>query len=208
IFDLNRGIVVNANDISAAENAMVSFFSRLQYAYKNRYLFSASIRRDGSSKFGTENRWGWFPALSAAWKMDEESVFDQWSWLSTAKLRLSWGQAGNDRIGNSQFLSNMAALNYPLGESQSLNNGFVVGNISNSMLGWEKSDSYNLGLDVGFIQDRLFLTVDAYYKKTSNLLLQAPVSLITGFSDMYDNVGNVENRGLEFTFNSSNLVGE
>ena len=208
VFDLNRGIVVNANDISAAENAMVSFFSRLQYAYKNRYLFSASIRRDGSSKFGTENRWGWFPALSAAWKMDEESVFDQWSWLSTAKLRLSWGQAGNDRIGNSQFLSNMAALNYPLGESQSLNNGFVVGNISNSMLGWEKSDSYNLGLDVGFIQDRLFLTVDAYYKKTSNLLLQAPVSLITGFSDMYDNVGNVENRGLEFTFNSSNLVGE
>jgi len=207
VFDLNRGNVMTTNGIGAAENAMVSFFSRVQYNYKNRYLFSASLRRDGSSKFGPANRWGWFPALSAAWKMNEESFFRQLSWMSTAKLRLSWGQAGNDRIGNSQFLSNMAALNYPFGDAQSLNNGFVVGNISNSMLGWEKSDSYNIGLDLGVFSDRLYLTADLYYKKTSNLLLGAPVSLITGFSNMLDNVGNVDNKGIELTLNSSNLVG-
>jgi TonB-linked SusC/RagA family outer membrane protein len=208
IFDKDRGGSVISNGISAAENAMISFFSRVQYNYKNRYLFSASLRRDGSSKFGPENRWGWFPALSGAWKLNEESFFNEITWLSTAKLRLSWGQAGNDRIGNSQFLSNMAVLNYPFGDSQSLNNGFVIGNISNSMLGWEKSDSYNLGLDIGFLNDRLFLTTDMYYKKTSNLLLRAPVSLTTGFSNMLDNVGNVDNKGIEIAINSANLIGE
>lgn len=207
VFDLNRGTVMTTNGIGAAENAMVSFFSRVQYNYKNRYLFSASLRRDGSSKFGPANRWGWFPALSAAWKINEESFFNQLSWMSTAKLRLSWGQAGNDRIGNSQFLSNMTALNYPFGDAQSLNNGFVVGNISNSTLGWEKSDSYNIGFDLGIFSDRLYLTADLYYKKTSNLLLGAPVSLITGFSNMLDNVGNVDNKGIELMVNSANLVG-
>src|SRR5690606_33542801 len=170
VFDRDRGNNVLSNGLGASENAMVSFFGRVQYGYADRYLFSASLRRDGSSKFGANNRWGWFPALSAAWRIDQESFVQDVSWLSTARLRLSWGQAGNDRIGNANFLSRMQPLNYPLGAGQTMHSGFVVGNISNSKLGWEKSDSYNLGMDFGIWQDRITFNADVYYKRTTDLL--------------------------------------
>lgn len=207
VFDRDRGNNVLSNGLGASENAMVSFFGRVQYGYADKYLFSASLRRDGSSKFGVNNRWGWFPALSAAWRIDQEKFVQDVSWMSTARVRLSWGQAGNDRIGNSNFLSRMQSLNYPLGTGQTMHSGFVVGNISNSRLGWEKSDSYNLGLDFGIWQDRLTFNADLYYKRTTDLLLQAPVSLVTGFLDIMDNVGNVDNRGIELSVNSANIRG-
>lgn len=207
VFDRDRGNNVLSNGLGASENAMVSFFGRVQYGYADKYLFSASLRRDGSSKFGANNRWGWFPALSAAWRIDQESFVQDVSWLSTARLRLSWGQAGNDRIGNANFLSRMQPLNYPLGTGQTMHSGFVVGNISNSRLGWEKSDSYNLGMDFGIWQDRITFNADVYYKRTTDLLLQAPVSLVTGFLDIMDNVGNVDNRGVEFSITSANMRG-
>lgn len=208
VFDRTRATTVNYNTIGAAKNALISYFSRLQYSLKDRYLFAASVRYDGSSKFGPQNRWGWFPSASVAWKADEEPFLENVEWLGTAKLRLSWGQAGNDRIGNSQFLSNMAALNYPLGDSQSINSGFVVSNISNSLLRWEKTNSYNAGVDFGILRDRISMSADVYYKKTTDLLLSAPVSLITGFSTMLDNIGNVENRGFELQLNSVNTTGK
>ena len=207
VFNRDRGNNVLSNGLGAASNAMVSFFGRVQYDYANKYLFSASLRRDGSSKFGDNNRWGWFPALSVAWRIDQEAFMEDILWLSTARIRASWGQAGNDRIGNSEFLSRMTALNYPLGIGQSMQSGFVIDNISNSMLGWEKSNSYNLGIDIGLWQNRLNLNADIYYKKTSDLLLQAPVSLITGFGDIMDNVGNVDNHGVEVSISSKNIVG-
>ncbi|SDL42051.1 TonB-linked outer membrane protein, SusC/RagA family [Pedobacter sp. ok626] len=207
VFDLKRGTTINQNTISAASNALISYFGRVQYSYDNRYLFSASLRRDGSSKFGPNNRWGTFPALSAGWVISAEDFAKSFEWLSTAKVRASWGQTGNDRIGSSNFLSNMGALNYPLGETnQTVNNGFVVGNIANSNLRWEKTDSYNIGLDLAFIQNRVALSVDAYFKKTSDLLLQAPVSLTTGFSSMLDNIGNVDNKGVDIQVNTINFV--
>lgn len=127
-------------------------------------------------------------------------------WLGSAKLRLSWGKAGNDRIGSAQFLSNMKALNYPLGDSQTMANGYVIGNIANSMLGWETTTSYNVGIDFGVLNNRIYFQADYYKKKTKNLLLNVPVSLITGFSSMMDNVGTVDNWGLEFELNTANLV--
>lgn len=207
VFDIRRGTTINQNTISAASNALISYFGRVQYAYNNRYLFSASLRRDGSSKFGPNNRWGTFPALSAGWVLSEEDFAKSFEWLSMAKVRVSWGQTGNDRIPNTSFLSSMGALNYPLGETnQTVNNGFVVGNIANSKLRWEKTDSYNLGLDLAFVQNRISLSVDAYFKKTSDLLLQAPVSLTTGFGTMWDNVGNLDNKGVDVQVNTLNFV--
>ncbi|WP_345954326.1 TonB-dependent receptor [Mucilaginibacter sp. PAMB04168] len=206
IFDITRGTTVNANTIYGASNALISYFGRVQYSFKNRYLFAGSLRTDGSSKFGPNNRWGVFPSLSAGWVISEESFLKNVNWMGTTKLRFSWGQAGNDRIGNSAFLSSMAALNYPLGDAQAVSSGFVVGNISNSRLRWEKTDSYNLGLDVGLLKDRISLSLDAYYKKTVDLLLNAPVSLSTGFSSMYDNIGSVENRGFEVELNTVNVI--
>lgn len=208
VFDLKRGTTINQNTISASSNALISYFGRLQYAFKNRYLFSASLRRDGSSKFGPNSRWGTFPALSAGWKINEEDFVKNLGWLSTAKLRASWGQTGNDRIPTTSFLSNMGALNYPLGDfaNPSINNGFVVSTIANSNLRWEKTDSYNLGLDIGFIKNRISLSIDGYFKKTTDLLLMAPVSLTTGFGTMYDNVGSVDNKGLDLQLNTANIV--
>jgi len=207
VFNKDRATTVNFNTIGGSENALLSYFSRIQYNYKSKYLFSASVRSDGSSKFGENNRWGVFPALSAGWRIDQEDFLQGLDWLSTTKLSASWGQTGNDRIGNSTFVSNMAALNYVLGDNQAVNNGYVVGNISNSLLRWEKTDSYNLGLDLGFLRDRFTLSAAYYYKKTSDLLLSAPVSLTTGFSNMMDNVGNVENKGFELEVRSFNTVG-
>lgn len=205
VFDKDKGSVTNNNEIDYNENALLSYFGRIQYALMNRYLMTVSLRRDGSSKFGSENRWGFFPSVSAAWKINEEPFMRDLDWIGTTKLRLSWGQAGNDRIGSAQFLSNMSALNYPIGNSQSLANGYVIGNIANALLGWETTTSYNLGVDFGLWNNRIYLSADYYKKETKDLLLKAPVSLITGFGNMMDNVGNVSNWGLEFELNTANV---
>ena len=196
VFDKNKGSTVKSNEIDYTENALLSYFGRVQYALMDRYLFSTSLRRDGSSKFGSKNRWGFFPSVSAAWKLNEESFMKDIEWLGSAKLRLSWGQAGNDRIGEAQFLSNMIALNYAIGNSQNLASGYVPGNLANPLLGWETTTSYNVGID----------SADYYKKVTKDLLLKSPVSLITGFSNMMSNVGNVDNWGVEFEVNTANIV--
>jgi TonB-linked SusC/RagA family outer membrane protein len=206
VFSKDTGATTNNNEISYSNNAIISYFGRVQYALLNRYLTTVSLRRDGSSKFGHKNRWGFFPSISGAWKINEESFLRDSEWIGTSKLRLSWGQAGNDRIGTAQFLSNMTAINYVTGDSQSLTNGYAVGNIANSLLGWETTTSYNVGFDFGLLNNRIYLTADYYKKDTKDLLLRAPVSLITGFANMMDNVGSVKNWGMEFELNTSNIA--
>ena len=207
VFDQTRG-TTTTNTITGAENALLSAFGRFQYNYDGKYLFAASLRRDGSSKFGPDNRWGWFPAVSAGWNASEETFIKNINWVSTAKVRASWGKTGNDRIGNSNFISLLTGLNYPYGDTQAINSGFVTSSIGNSKLRWEKSDSYNFGVDFGILQNRISISADVYYKKTTDLLLNAPVSLTTGFSSMFDNIGSVDNKGFEFTLNTNNLTGE
>lgn len=205
VFDYTKGKSTSNNEVTYNKNALISYFGRIQYALMDRYLASVSLRRDGSSKFGSENRWGFFPSASAAWKINEEPFLRDVEWIGTTKLRLSWGQAGNDRIGTAQFLSNMSALNYVTGDGQTISNGYVVGNIANSLLGWETTTSYNVGVDFGVLHNRVYLSMDYYKKKTKDLLLKAPVSLITGFTNMMDNVGSVENWGMEFELNTANI---
>jgi TonB-linked SusC/RagA family outer membrane protein len=207
VFVTSRGATTNYNEIGYSGNALISYFGRVQYGLMSRYLFMTSLRRDGSSKFGPDNRWGWFPSVSGAWLANEEEFLRGIDWLGTAKLRLSWGMAGNDRIGNSQFVSNMSQQNYPLGDTQSTVAGFVVGNISNYYLGWESTASYNVGLDIGLWNNRIYMSADFYIKKTNDLLLESPVSRTTGFEKMMDNIGSVENKGFELEVNSMNLVG-
>ncbi|MDR1672967.1 MAG: TonB-dependent receptor [Bacteroidales bacterium] len=208
VFTTSRGANTTQNEIGYSENALISYFGRLQYGLMDKYLFQVSLRHDGSSKFGPNNRWGWFPSVSGAWRANEEDFLKDADWLGTAKLRVSWGLAGNDRIGNSQFVANMAQLNYPYGDAQAIGTGFVVGNISNFYLGWEQTASYNFGIDFGLWKDRIYLSADFYFKKTNDLLLSAPVSLTTGFATMMDNVGSVENKGFELEINSANLTGK
>lgn len=207
IFTKEKATTINTNTVDADKFALISYFGRLQYNYRLKYIFSASFRYDGSSRFGPNKKWGFFPALSAGWLIKEESFLKGVSWLSTAKLRASWGIAGNDRIGAANYVSNMDALNYPLGDTQAISNGYVVSNSAYSNLRWEKSNSYNLGIDIGVFNDKAFITADAYYKKTSDLLLNTPISLTTGFASMVRNVGNIDNKGFELGINTRNLTG-
>lgn len=204
-FNNSYGNTTNYNEIDYSSNAMVSYFGRATYTFKDRYILAASFRRDGSSKFGPGNRWGDFPSVSAAWKFSEEPFMQAaGSWLGPSKLRVSWGLAGNDRIRNASFLSSMTARNYSLAGTTA--NGYVVGSIANSMLGWEQTSSTNVGLDLSFLRGRISLSTDYYYKMTSNLLLDSPISAITGFTSMMDNIGKVKNWGMEFDLTSHNIT--
>jgi TonB-linked SusC/RagA family outer membrane protein len=206
IFVNGTGKTVNYNDINYSANAMVSYFGRANYTFKDRYILTASFRRDGSSKFGLLNRWGNFPSISAAWKFTDEPFVRNAGlyWLGASKLRVSWGLAGNDRIANASYLASMRARNYVFGGAVA--NGYATDKIANSYLGWEQTASTNIGLDLSLLNGRVNFSMDYYTKKTSDLLLNSPVSPITGFTSMMDNVGSVKNWGMEFDLTSYNVT--
>ncbi|MCC8018856.1 MAG: TonB-dependent receptor [Rikenellaceae bacterium] len=203
VFDKDKGSTTGYNTTAYEENAIVSYFGRVIYNYKDRYILTASFRRDGSSKFGPNNRWGNFPSVALAWRFTEEPFFGNNEWLSQGKLRLSWGLAGNDRIGNAKWISTMVSRNYVFGDAST--NGYIMNNIANPDLGWESTSSTNVGLDFTFLNGRIQFSADYYYKMTKDLLLDTPVSAITGFTSMTDNVGRVRNWGMEFDVTSFNI---
>ncbi len=188
------------------ENATTSYFARVGYNYDNRYLLNASIRRDGASVFGPENRWGTFPAGSIGWRISEEAFMDNFETISEAKLRLSYGLSGNNAFSNDYpYVASVSADNY------SFNNNLVTGlapsSLGNAKLGWEKSSQVDVGLDIGLFRDRIYLIADYYKRNTKDLLLSVNVPTITGFSTAFKNIGEMENKGWEFALATRNLVG-
>ncbi|WP_396184728.1 SusC/RagA family TonB-linked outer membrane protein [Flavobacterium sp.] len=175
-----------------------SIFGRVSYSFDNKYLFKASIRRDGSSRFGANNRFGTFPAFSAGWIMSEESFLKENKVVSFLKLKGSWGQLGNAEIGN--FASRQ--LYGP--NSYNLRTGLSFTQAGNPDLTWEKSSQIDLGFEVGFL-DRFSLDFDYYKKETDGLLFSVPVPLSSGAAAINKNVGVLESSGLEFTFNTKNI---
>lgn len=175
---------------------MAAFFGRVNYSYKDRYLFSGTFRREASSRFGINHKWGNFPALSAGWRISEESFMKDVAWLSNLKLRGSWGITGNSDIPNYESLSFMNTSNYILGGS--LASGKVVGSFANSKLAWEKSSQLDIGLDAGAFQDKVSFTAEYYRRITTDMLLGIPLPAISGFTSSFSNIGKVENDGLEF----------
>src|SRR5690606_10748280 len=155
------------------------------------YLLSVSARYDGSSRFGADNKWGLFPAVSAGWKINEEPFLQDADWLSLLKIRASIGKAGNERIGNHEHISLLRFQHYNL--NGKLVNGLVPSNISNPHISWETTVSRDIGLDFWLIDDRIRLTADAYFNKTTDLLLNVPVTRVSGFSTIRRNIGEVEN---------------
>ena len=179
---------------------MASFFGRATYSYKGRYLFNSNIRYDGSSRFGSAHRWGFFPSASVAWRFSDEA-FMKWSRpaLKDAKIRLSYGVTGNQNAGNFASLDIYSTSYYAdyLGLSPS--------QLSNPDLGWEQTKQFNAGLDLTFLEGRLTLVMDYYKKQTSDVLYLVKLPQTTGFKTSYRNVGNVDNNGFEFTINSTNI---
>lgn len=190
-------------DGKGAELTMLSYLGRVNYNLLNRYLITASIRADGSSRFLKENRWGYFPSAAVAWKLSEEGFFKNWNqnWLNTVKVRTGYGEIGNENISSYYpYLTPIAQQQYyTLGQSQDRINGAAPSAIGNSDAKWETSTQLNFGLDVSLFSNRLSITADYYIRKTNDILLKQQIPGISGFGSMVRNVGGMQNKGFEFT---------
>ncbi|GEO23837.1 SusC/RagA family TonB-linked outer membrane protein [Cyclobacterium qasimii] len=203
---LNNATEISSWNEGINEWSLISTFARTTYGYDSRYLFTASIRRDGSSRFGSNNKWGLFPSVSAAWNIANEAFLRDNSIFSNLKLRASYGKTGNNRIGNYRHYATLANANAVLGSGEVLVSGLTPGGFENRDLTWEKTATTNIGIDLGFLSDRINLSIDAYEALTDDLLLSTPLPLTTGFSSTILNVGDVSNRGIEIELNTRNIT--
>jgi TonB-linked SusC/RagA family outer membrane protein len=173
----------------------VSWLGRVNYNYADRYLLTITGRADGSSKFGVNNKWGFFPSTALAWRVSEEGFLKESSWLSNLKLRVSYGMTGNQNFGNFASLASLAQYSYNLGGSKAT--GFAPNKIPNSDLKWETTSTFDVGMDLGVLNNRLSLTADYYYKNTDNLLWNVSIPLSSGFGSIFSNHGTMRNWGIE-----------
>ena len=194
----NAGIVTEY-DGSASDWNLVSFYSRANYSFANRYLLSGSVRYDGSSRFGADNRYGVFPAISAGWLVSEEGFAEGLRRMASLKLRASYGLTGN--LPNEDFAARSLARGRPYsGEA-----GTAADQLGNPNLRWEKTAEFDLGSDLYFFGGRLGLIADFYNRQTSNLLVQRPITAVSGYSTIWDNVGAIRNRGFDFALQTVNF---
>ncbi|MBO9152358.1 SusC/RagA family TonB-linked outer membrane protein [Chitinophaga sp. GCM10012297] len=196
---LDEGVPLSISSTSSAWS-LASFLGRVNYNIKSKYLFTASFRTDGSSRFSNGNRWGSFPSGAFAWRFGAEPFMQSLRFVSDAKLRTSWGVTGNNNVGNfSNYMNYITPTNggYSFGNIQSP--GSYPGSMGNPDLKWERTAQTDIGLDLGFFNDRLKLAVDVYRKNTSNLLLNASLPGSTGYSTQFKNIGKVRNQGLEIS---------
>jgi TonB-linked SusC/RagA family outer membrane protein len=185
------------------DDNLLSFFGRVNYIYQDKYLFTASLRADGSSKFGKNNKWGYFPAISGAWRASEEDFIKNLGIFSDLKLRMGYGLSGNNRIGNYNSLAILGSVTYPTGDATS--SGYVSTQIPNPELKWEANKTFNLGLDFGFFNQRLTISPEFYINRSDDLLLNAKVPMSSGYTNMMINAGSTENKGLDLTISSVNI---
>ena len=202
----SSGVTINGST-SESNNTLYSYYGRLQYSFSSKYLFSASFRRDASSKFGANNRWGTFPSLSLGWRISDESFFKNVRFVNDLKLRASWGKAGNNNIGNYNAISTLTGDNYSLGgNTPVVATGRVSSGLANPSLKWETAETYGAGVDASVLSNRISLTFDVYKKQNKDLLLNVPVLAASGFTSSLQNIGKVENKGLEIGLNTINIT--
>ena len=204
--DLNAGDANSAkNSGSSGANSLLSYFGRAFYSFDDRYLLTATLRRDGSSKFAAGNRWGWFPSAALAWKVSNESFLADNDVVNNLKLRLGWGAVGNQNVEDYAYTSTMATVATIWGTA------LLSGNTANPHLQWETTNSSNIGLDLSLFRNRIELIADLYYKKTNILLLRLPLPAYVGTagqgptSSPWANIGSLENKGIELTLNTVNV---
>lgn len=196
--------VFAAND-NATERALISYFSRLNYNFEGKYLVSASIRRDGSSRFGPNNKWGLFPSLSLGWIMSDEAFLSNQDRISNLKLRASYGFTGNDQFADYRWIGAMSQGRVAFGNN--LDASYYPSGFTNPDLEWERTQQLNLGLDIGLLSNRIMLESDYYVSRSDGLLLDVPVPSVTGFTNVFKNIGELENRGIELNLTTYNLTG-
>jgi len=200
---LNAAVLPTEASSSTSGYGLSSAFARLGYAYADRYLFELTARRDGSSRFGQNKRYAIFPAVSAAWRISNESFWQKSSFINDLKIRGSIGKTGNQTIGDY-----VAQGEYATGASYAGQSGIYLRTIPNPDLTWETTLQYNAGIDISLFKSRVAVNIDAYVKNTSNLLLDVPLPNSSGFGSVLQNVGSTQNRGLELSLNTVNLKSE
>lgn len=191
---------------SKSEWGLVSYFARLNYSFKDKYMIEGSYRTDGSSRFGRDNKWGAFPSASAAWRVSEEPFFDGIRAVSELKLRGSYGVTGNFNIGNFQYLGTVSSVTYS--PNNLTVNGIAQSSIENPMLSWEKTTGIDFGFDLGLFENRVNLSIDYYDNRTTDMLYNVNTPAITGFTSTITNAGEVRNHGIDLELETRNLVGD
>lgn len=202
---VNAGIVTGGSSLRS-QWSLLSVLGRATYNYNQKYFLTATFRRDGSSRFGSENKWGTFPSASVGWRIIQEDFMKNVKSLSELKLRASYGLIGNNQIPDYASVGLIYGSNYILGSGDgNVASGLAQGNLGNAKLGWEQAKELDLGLDFGMFQNRIYLTLDYYNKITSNLLLNVPVPLSTGFETSLRNLGKLRNKGFEIALETRNI---
>ncbi len=192
--------------VSYGVNSFISYAARVNYDYRDKYLFSASIRSDGSSRFGPENRFGVFQSYSAGWRLTEEKFMLGQRIFSELKIRASYGETGNASIGDFTWISQMIPGNYSFGGQRTA--GSAPSGFMNRSLTWEKNRQVNLGVEAGFLKDRVVLSVDVYNKRTHGMLFAKELPGIIGYASSFQtNIGEIQNKGIEFDLNTKNTRG-
>ena len=201
--NLGLGATPSKVESNYSDKMLLSFFARGNYNYDNRYLLTATIRADGSTVFSNKNKWGYFPSFSAAWRVSEEAFMKDVRWISNLKVRLGWGTVGNDRISNYLSMDLYSSNKYGVG-----NNTVTVltpKQLKNSNLKWEGSTTTNFGIDLGLFDNRLNVIADFFVKNTKDLLLEQSLAHVTGFGSQMQNIGKIQNKGIELSLNSTNI---
>ncbi len=202
---INAGTVTGGTS-TATEWAIQSYLGRVNYNFRNKYFLSASIRRDGSSRFSRDNQWGYFPAVSAGWVISDENFLKETGGLNLLKLKASYGSVGNNQIPNYGAIGLLGGVNY-------VSNGNIIAGLKpitldNAGLRWEKTNQLNLGIDIAVLKNRLSATIEVYRSITQDMLLNVPIPDITGFSSQLTNIGKMRNTGLEILVSSKNIQRE
>lgn len=202
-YDLNSNAIEKTIGSSLVEQQMMSYFGRLNYKYKDRYLLTASLRADGSSVLATGHKMGYFPSVALAWRMNEESFLKHVDVISNLKLRTSWGEAGNSAISPYQTLGGLGKTTYSFDETAAY--GYYPKALANANLKWETTRTVNLALDFGFFKDRVNGTIEIYESNTRDLLMSRVLPGTSGFSSVMENIGKTRNRGIEIAINTVNF---
>jgi TonB-linked SusC/RagA family outer membrane protein len=202
---LNGAVLVNSPGPTESQSVLISYFGRLQYAYDGKYLLSASVRRDASSRFGIQDRAGVFPAVSAGWRISQESFLQPVTVISDLKLRASLGYSGNNTIGDYSSIATLSPYNYTFGGL--IAPGQAPNKVGNSQLKWERNRTLDFGADFGVLKNRITASFDVYTKNSLDLLLNVPVPTGAGFGTYLQNIGEVRNTGWELELNTRNLDG-
>jgi TonB-dependent starch-binding outer membrane protein SusC len=207
--EVSTSAVLNNSTTSSTEESLASVFGRVTYNFDERYLFTGNVRRDGSSKFGPNNKFGVFPSFSAGWRISEEEFFTS-KFMDDLKIRGGWGQVGSDAIGNFKYLAALTTgFNYPFANQDgSVNLGAALQELGNPNIQWETSEEWNIGTDLALMDNRITITADYFEKTRTDMLLTLPLAGISGLSSTIDNVGELVNKGFEFTVNYRGAAGK